>query len=152
MIESLQLKTHRKRHGLSVAVGPSTSINIWQSVVCDVVLILANGSGTGQPTPYLDTFFPLESGREWFTPKELAALLGRTDQFVRDMLENDRILGHALRGRGQSDRRSYQIHRNAVELYLLETANFTPEDYVERLFRLIRRLPRPFRERMREML
>lgn len=151
MIGFLQAKMRRTRRERPVAVGPSTPISAWLPPA-DGLPVLANCGSLGQPTPYLDTFFPLEAGREWFTPKELAALLGRTDQFVRDMLENDRILGHALRGRGQSERRCYQIHRNAVELYLLETANFTPEDYVERLFRLIRRLPRPYRERVREML
>ncbi|MDR2668077.1 MAG: helix-turn-helix domain-containing protein, partial [Puniceicoccales bacterium] len=96
--------------------------------------------------------FPVDISREWFTAKELAALLGRTDQFVRDMVDNGRILGHTLQGRGASGRKVYQIHRSAVELYLLETANFTPSEYVTRVFNVVARLPRSDREKLRSML
>jgi excisionase family DNA binding protein len=101
---------------------------------------------------YLDVFFPVRTTQEWYTAKELAALLGRTDQFVRDMVDNGRILGHMLCGRGNSGRRTYQIHRNAVELYLLETANFRPPDYVRRILGLASSLPPRDREMLRAML
>lgn len=84
----------------------------------------------------------------WFSAKEVAAILGRTDQFVRDLLENRRLFGHALCGRGESSRRSYQIHRTAIELYLLETANYSPDDYGKKLIRLIKSLPRQEQEKI----
>jgi hypothetical protein len=95
-------------------------------------------------------FLHIDPAKEWFTAKEVAALLGRTDQFVRDLLEHRRLLGHALCGRGESPRKSYQIHRKALELYLLQTANFQPEEYVQRICQLLRRLPREQRERIKE--
>lgn len=101
---------------------------------------------------FLELFHRADAAKEWFTPKELAALLGRTDQFVRDLLGNGRILGHALRARGKSTRRSYQVHRRAVELYLLETANFHSDDYVRCLLTLAKDLPRAQRERLRSQL
>ena len=100
----------------------------------------------------LETFRLIDPTKQWFTAKEVAALLDRTDQFVRDLIENRRILGHALFGRGASDRKSYQIHRSAVELYLLQTANFQPDEYVERLLLLAKRLPKPQREWLRSAL
>jgi len=63
-------------------------------------------------------------------------MIGRTDQFVRDAFDNQKILGHQNNGRarkGRERRRTYQIHREAVLLFLLETANYRPKDFVERL-------------------
>jgi hypothetical protein len=97
----------------------------------------------------LDIFHRIDPAKEWFTVKEVAALLGRTDQFVRDLLEHRRILGHALYARGDATRKSHQVHRSAVELYLLETANFRPTEYVQRLLQLLRQLPREQREMVR---
>ena len=79
--------------------------------------------------------------QDWYSAKEVAAILGRTDQFVRDLLDNQRIMGHTLYARGDSRRKSYQIHRSALQLYLLETANYTPSDFTQRLLRIISLLP-----------
>lgn len=81
------------------------------------------------------------SKQEWYSAKEVAAILGRTDQFVRDLLDNQRLMGHALYARGNSKRKSYQIHRSALQLYLLETANYQPRDFTQRLLRIISLLP-----------
>jgi hypothetical protein len=116
------------------------------------VLIFANCAHGPETGSMLELFLRVDTNKQWFTAKELAALLGRTDQFVRDLLENRRILGHALCGRGVSERKSYQIHRRAVELYLLQTANFQPDDYVDSLARLIQCLPRDQRERIRNQI
>ncbi|MDR2030037.1 MAG: hypothetical protein LBP65_01045 [Puniceicoccales bacterium] len=118
-------------------------------------LIFANcrDDGAQRSGPSLmEIFHRIDPGKEWFTAKEVAALLGRTDQFVRDLLENGRILGHALHARGTAARKSHQIHRQAVELYLLETANFFPNDYVRCLLDLAKRLPRAQRELLRSQL
>jgi hypothetical protein len=89
------------------------------------------------PEDYQHHFsFLLPPNKQWFSPKEVASMIGRTDQFVRDAFDNQKILGHQNNGRarkGKERRRTYQIHREAVLLFLLETANYRPKDFVERL-------------------
>lgn len=78
--------------------------------------------------------------QQWFTPKEMAAIVGRSDQYIRDCFDSQRILGHCLQGRtraGARGRKSYQIHREAVLLYLLETANYEPEDFMAHMRSLL---------------
>ncbi len=78
--------------------------------------------------------------KEWFKPSEVARIIGRTDQFVRNCFENKKILGHCTNSRaprGRERRRAYQIHRDAVLLFLLETANYDPPDFIDRLGDLI---------------
>jgi prophage antirepressor-like protein len=80
--------------------------------------------------------FLLPRGQQWFSAKEVACLIGRTDQYVRDAFDNQKILGHlanAKARRGREKRRTYQIHREAIILFLLETANFRPHDFLTRL-------------------
>jgi hypothetical protein len=82
--------------------------------------------------------------KEWFSPKEMADIIGKTDQYIRDAFDNQKIFGHvsnARSPRGQEKRKSYQIHRDGVLLYLLETANYSPEDFTERIIELIRSKP-----------
>jgi hypothetical protein len=100
----------------------------------------------------LEIFHHIDAHKQWFTAKELAALLDRTDQFVRDLFESRRILGHTLCARGTTERRVYQAHRRAVELYLLETANFHPDEYVHCLAALVRKLPKKQRDLLRDLL
>lgn len=71
----------------------------------------------------------------------MAQVIGRTDQYVRDCFDNGRILGHTLSGRskGAEKRRSFQIHRDAVLLFLLETANYTPADFADHITHLLRK-------------
>jgi hypothetical protein len=60
---------------------------------------------------------------------------------VRDAFDNQKILGHqcnARARRGREKRRAYQIHREAVILFLLETANYRPRDFIERVQELLR--------------
>jgi hypothetical protein len=81
-------------------------------------------------------------GKEWYSPREAAEVLGRTDQYVRDCFLNQKILGHTANARsprGRERRRHYQIHRDSLLLYLCETANYTPDDYLDRLAELIER-------------
>jgi hypothetical protein len=85
--------------------------------------------------------FMLPPGQQWFSPKEVASLIGRTDQFVRDAFDNQKILGHQNNARarkGQERRRTYQIHREAVILFLLETANYRPKDFIQRIEEILR--------------
>ncbi|MDR2420113.1 MAG: hypothetical protein LBD40_02235 [Puniceicoccales bacterium] len=89
---------------------------------------------------YFDFLIP--EGQEWFSPKEVAMIIGRTDQYVRDAFDNQKILGHTVNGRapkGEEKRKSYRIHRESVLLYLLETANFEPMDFLQRVAHLLRK-------------
>lgn len=83
--------------------------------------------------------FLLPKDQEWFSPKEVAAIIGKSDQYVRDAFDNQRILGHTSNARSQQvRRRSYQIHRDGLLLFLLETANYQPEDFISRVTGLLR--------------
>lgn len=92
-------------------------------------------------TTGMDQFgFLLTEGKEWYSPKEVGALVGRSDQYIRNLFENQKILGHLSNGRadkGCEKRRTYQIHRDCVILYLLETANYEPVDFMDRLVELL---------------
>jgi hypothetical protein len=80
--------------------------------------------------------FLLPTSQQWFLPKEMAAIIGKTDQYVRNAFENQKILGHLLNGsasRGAEKRRTYMISRENILLFLFETANFSPENFIERL-------------------
>jgi LPS sulfotransferase NodH len=86
--------------------------------------------------------FLLPESKEWFSPKEMAAVIGKTDQYVRDAFDNQRILGHTLYGRapkGLEKRRTYMISREYILLFLLETANFLPDDFLVRFCEVLRR-------------
>lgn len=87
----------------------------------------------------------------WFSPKEVAAVIGRSDQYVRDCLDSQRILGHALKGRaikGKEIRKSYQIHRTGLILFLLETANYSSEDMFDRIIELVSDAPKEFVQKL----
>ena len=62
----------------------------------------------------------LPPGQDWFTPQELAKILGRSDQYIRNALEQGVILNHTFQIGKR--RRHYQVPRSAVILYILETA------------------------------
>jgi len=97
----------------------------------------------------------LPEGKEWYTAKEAAGVIGRSAQYVRDCFDNQKILGHAMNARGPSgseQRRSYQIPRAALMLYLMETANYRPGDYAQRLCFLLEQLDASERRRIAEQL
>lgn len=80
--------------------------------------------------------FLLPSKKTWFSPKEMAEVIGKTSQYVRDAFDNQKILGHSSNGRssiGREQRRHYLILRENVLLFLLETANYDPEDFMDRV-------------------
>ncbi len=93
--------------------------------------------------------------QEWFSPKEVASIIGTSDQFVRDCFLNQGILGHRThsdKGPGRAKRQRYLIHRDGIILYLLQTANFSPEDFLRYVGELLRRRPREERQRLRSLL
>ena len=82
----------------------------------------------------------LPEGKEWYTSKEAAHVIGRSAQYVRDCFDNQKIMGHALNARavaGDEKRRSYQIPRAALMLYLMETANYQDGDFAGRVETLV---------------
>ncbi len=97
--------------------------------------------------------FLLPENQEWFSPKEVAAIIGRSDQYVRDAFDNQRILGHAANGRSRNVRRkNYQIHRDGLLLFLLETANYEPDDFLDRVTTLLRHRTRNELEKVQQSL
>jgi hypothetical protein len=111
------------------------------------------------PTPVCVSLSPiarlLPEGKEWYTSKEAAGVIGRSAQYVRDCFDNQKIMGHAFNARGTAGcekRRSYQIPRAALMLYLMETANYHGGDYAERLGELLDHLEPDERRRIGEKL
>ena len=97
----------------------------------------------------------LPEGKEWYTSKEAACVIGRSAQYVRDCFDNQKIMGHALNARGQAgseQRRSYQIPRAALMLYLMETANYHAGDYAQRVGDLLNQLAPDERRKLGERL
>ncbi|MDR1413410.1 MAG: hypothetical protein LBI56_00515 [Puniceicoccales bacterium] len=90
--------------------------------------------------PYEHFSFLLPASQKWFSPKEMAAIIGKTDQYVRNAFDNQKILGHLLNGsapKGLEKRRTYMISRESVLLFLFETANFSPDDFLDRLHEIL---------------
>ena len=78
----------------------------------------------------------LPDKKEWYTIKEVAAILGRSEQYVRDCFDNQKILGHtwnAKAKRGQERRKSYHISRAGLVLFFMETANYSANEFTLRL-------------------
>jgi hypothetical protein len=66
----------------------------------------------------------------------MAAIIGKTDQYIRNAFDNQKILGHLLNGsapKGAEKRRTYMVSRENILLFLFETANLSLNDFMERL-------------------
>lgn len=98
----------------------------------------------------------LPPGQTWFSPKEVAAVIGTTDQFVRDCFQNRKILGHQTNGRSrktkEQQRQRYLIHREGVLLYLSQTANYEAGDFLALMKQLVRERPMEERRALRAAL
>lgn len=83
-----------------------------------------------------------ENEKVWYTSKEAAKLLGMSVQFVRDAFESQELMGQEISSRADSaGRRMKLIHRDCLLMYLMQTANYTPLDFVNKIKRLILRRP-----------
>jgi hypothetical protein len=74
--------------------------------------------------------------RDWFSSKEVALVLGKSDQYVRNAYEAGQLLGHAMNGsarRGEEKRKTYQFHKEGILLFLIQTANYEPQDFMRAL-------------------
>lgn len=79
-------------------------------------------------------------GQVWFSPKEVGDIIGRSDQFVRNSFHTGKIMGHQSNGAaaiGEEKRTYMRVHRKMLILYLLETANYTSEMFLERLSEIL---------------
>ncbi|WP_309382708.1 hypothetical protein [Cerasicoccus frondis] len=87
--------------------------------------------------PHFDALLP--KGKIWFNTNEVAALLGRTGQFVRDCCDTGRLHGHRITSYQSTGklRYTYQFHRDALQLFLLETATYEADEFIDRLAALI---------------
>ncbi len=86
---------------------------------------------------FFENFLP--NNQAWYTVKEVAAILGCSEQYVRDCFDNQKLLGHgwnAKAERGKEKRKSYHISRSSLILFFMETANYNAEDFQQR-FRAI---------------
>lgn len=78
----------------------------------------------------------LSDNKTWYTVKEVAALLGRSEQCVRDCFDNQKMLGHTWNAKakpGKEKRRTYHISRKCLVLFLMETANYNANDFFDRV-------------------
>lgn len=91
-----------------------------------------------------DSLLPQE--KEWYSTREAALVVGRTDEFIRGCCEHQEILHH----RHGRKRKTYAIPRDGLLLYLLETASYDSPEYADRLFEIIQRRPADERERIAE--
>lgn len=109
-----------------------------------------NATGALSPVAAL-----LPDGKEWFTSKEAACVIGRSAQYVRDCFDNQKIMGHAFNSQGRfgdEKRKSYQIPRAALLLYLMETANYRGSDFPDRILNLASALQPSERRKLAERL
>ncbi len=82
----------------------------------------------------------LPKDQEWFSPKEVGYIIGRSDQFVRDSISDGIIFAHntAWIKDSKIDKRNYmRVHKKMLTLYLMETANYSAEMFTESLKQLI---------------
>ena len=89
---------------------------------------------------FFDALLP--KGKMWFSPPELVPLIGRSDQYIRKLFEDEMLIGHATpEPTAKRGRRSYRILRQSVINYLLESANFDPEIYARLIADFIENCP-----------
>lgn len=97
----------------------------------------------------------LPPGRDWFTTKEIAAILPWGERFVRDCLKDRRMLGHssgAPAEAGEERRQSLAVPRAALVLFLAETANYTSTDLLDRFCEVVGIWPPGMQRSLRDFL
>ena len=78
----------------------------------------------------------LPNKKNWYTVKEVAAILESSEQYVRDCFDSQKILGHTWNGKakkGEEKRKTYRISRESLILFFMETANYCAEEFLTRL-------------------
>lgn len=95
---------------------------------------MKNNEDVSDAMGHFSSLFP--SGQEWFSPKEAGFIIGRSDQFVRNSFYSGKIFGHLSNGlakRGEEKKTYMRVHRDAIVLFLMESANYTPESFMREL-------------------
>jgi len=93
----------------------------------------------------------LPPGKLWFTPPEVAPLIGRTPQYIRNTINAGALMGHVA-GQDQGTRQNHRIHRHALLLYLRQSACYEPVDFLEQLAEVIATLPPYHRKQLDKIL
>ena len=95
---------------------------------------MKNNCDISEASEHFSPLFP--KGQEWFSPKEAGYIIGRSDQFVRNSFYSGKIFGHLSNGlakRGEEKKTYMRVHRDAIVLFLMESANYTPESFMQEL-------------------
>lgn len=95
---------------------------------------MKNSRDISEASEHFSSLFP--KGQEWFSPKEAGYIIGRSDQFVRNSFYSGKIFGHLSNGlakRGEEKKTYMRVHRDAIVLFLMESANYTPESFMQEL-------------------
>ena len=95
---------------------------------------MKNNCDISEASEHFSSLFP--KGQEWFSPKEAGYIIGRSDQFVRNSFYSGKIFGHLSNGlakRGEEKKTYMRVHRDAIVLFLMESANYTPESFMQEL-------------------
>lgn len=100
-------------------------------------------------TEYFSVMVP--PGKTWFTPPEVAPLIGRTPQYVRNAINAGVIAGHVTPGNA-GGRQCHSVHRDALLLHLRQTASYEPLDILDQLAGIIRKLPARHRRELDRLL
>lgn len=96
-----------------------------------------------------DFAYLVPTGQEWLTVQEVAAVLGVSDQCVRDCFESGKLCGHRFNGRsvkGQAQRHRLMIRRDSLLLFLAESANYDKQLFLDRFSETLHALPRDWLE------
>jgi hypothetical protein len=93
-----------------------------------------------------DFDFLLPYQKPFWRTDEVADVIGRSTQYVRQLIEGGRLEAHQDSAYGE--RKTSLVTRRSVLLYLAETANYDPAYLVIRVEALIKRLPGPSLDRL----
>ena len=88
---------------------------------------MKNNCDISEASEHFSSLFP--KGQEWFSPKEAGYIIGRSDQFVRNSFYSGKIFGHLSNGlakRGEEKKTYMRVHRDAIVLFLMESATIPP--------------------------
>ncbi|MFI3290326.1 MAG: helix-turn-helix domain-containing protein [Opitutales bacterium] len=86
--------------------------------------------------------FMFSNNKNWFSPREVAKMLGCSDQYVRNCIYAGKLFAHVASRENEAgdDVKSYiRIHRQGIEMYLLETANYTNDTFFEKITQILAR-------------
>lgn len=74
---------------------------------------------TQKSREYFDTLVP--ENKDWFSCREASKILGRSEHFIRNAIQNGDLKAHSMRSGTRKDSR---IHRDDLILFLVKTANY----------------------------